>query len=219
MRLAIIGAGAVGGAIAQGLKGKGHEVTLGVRDPDKPAIVALAAATGARVALPPAAAAGAEVVILSLPWSSAEAAIKPLGDLAGKVVIDCMNPLGMVNGALGLTIGFTTSGGETVARWLPRARVVKTLNQAGADIMARNDHLPSRPVQFVAGNDDEAKAMAMTLLGDLGFEALDAGDLTTSRLLEPFAMTWINQALFRGKGRDWAFAAVAGRGGAARPTS
>jgi predicted dinucleotide-binding enzyme len=42
----------------------------------------------------------------------------------------------------------------------------------------------------------------------LGFEALDAGDLTKARLLEPYAMVWINQALLRGKGRDWAFAAV-----------
>ena len=45
-------------------------------------------------------------------------------------------------------------------------------------------------------------------LTDLGFEALDAGDLTKARLLEPYAMVWINQALVRGKGRNWAFAAV-----------
>jgi hypothetical protein len=29
------------------------------------------------------------------------------------------------------------------------------------------------------------------------------------RILEPFGMVWINQALFRGKGRNWAFVAVA----------
>jgi predicted dinucleotide-binding enzyme len=45
-------------------------------------------------------------------------------------------------------------------------------------------------------------------LHDLGFEPLDAGDITKSRFLEPFAMVWINQAILRGKGRDWAFAAV-----------
>ena len=219
MRIAIIGAGNVGSAIARGLKGKGHQVTLGVREPGSDAVAALTAETGAAAALPAAAAAQADVVLLALPWHVAEGAVKALGDLAGKTVVDCMNPLGMVDGALGLTIGFTTSGGETLAGWLPRARVVKTLNQVGADIMARNDHLPWRPVQFVAGDHDEAKAMAMTLLGDLGFEALDAGDLTKARLLEPLAMAWINQALFRGKGRDWAFAAVEGRSGAARLTA
>ncbi|MBL9049376.1 MAG: NADPH-dependent F420 reductase [Tabrizicola sp.] len=210
MRVAIIGAGNVGAAIARGLAGKGHQVTLGVRDSLKPEVVALAAATGAVVSPPDQAAKGAEVVVLALPWRVAEAAVKALGDLSGKVVIDCMNPLGMVDGALGLVVGHTTSGAEMVQGWLPGARVVKTLNQVGAEIMARNDHLPHRPVQFVAGDDPSAKNMAMALLDELGFEALDAGPLAKARLLEPFAMVWINQAILRGKGRDWAFAAVAG---------
>ena len=131
-----------------------------------------------------------------------------LGDLSGKTVVDCTNPLGRVEGGLGLTIGHTTSGGEAVQRLLPRARVVKTLNQVGAEIMARNDHLPQRPVMFMAGDDAEAKAGVADILRDLGFYALDAGDITKSRLLEPFALVWINQALVRGKGRDWAFAAI-----------
>lgn len=210
MRIAIIGTGNVGGAIARGLKGKGHDVTLGARDPQGAEVAALAIGTSAAVALPGEAAAAAELVILALPWGVAETAIKALGDLSGKTVIDCMNPLGMADGALGLTLGHTTSGGEIVAGWLPGAHVVKTLNQAGAEIIAQNDHLPHRPVMFMAGDSEAAKAQAATLLTDLGFEALDAGDLAKSRLLEPFGMVWINQALFRGKGRAWAFAAVEG---------
>jgi len=210
MRIAIIGIGRVGRALAQGLGGKGHAVTLGTRDTASEETKAFAATVGATVASPVEAAAGAEVVILALPWEAAEGAIRALGDLSGKVVIDCMNPLGMVDGALGLTLGHTTSGGEMVAGWLPQARVVKTLNQVGAGIMARNAHLTHRPVQFVAGDDSGAKGVAMELLGDLGFEALDAGGITKARILEPFAMVWINQALARGKGPDWAFAAVTG---------
>ena len=61
---------------------------------------------------------------------------------------------------------------------------------------------------FIAGDDTQAKATVSALLTDLGFEPLDAGDLTKARLLEPYAMVWINQALIQGKGRDWAFAAV-----------
>jgi len=52
------------------------------------------------------------------------------------------------------------------------------------------------------------KQLVASMLADLGFEPLDAGDITKSRILEPFGMVWINQALYRGKGRDWAFAAV-----------
>lgn len=210
MRIAIIGTGNVGSAIARGLKGKGHEVTLGARDPADAGVQALAKAAGAALAVPAQAAAGAGLVILALPWGAAESAVTALGDLSGKTVIDCMNPLGMVDGALSLTIGHKTSGGETVQSWLPGAKVVKTLNQVGAEMMADNKSLPHRPVMFMAGNDAAAKQSVAGLLADLGFEALDAGDIAKSRILEPFAMVWINQALFRGKGRRWAFAAVEG---------
>jgi predicted dinucleotide-binding enzyme len=210
MRVAIIGAGKVGAALARGLSGKGHQLTLGVRDPEREDMKALAAATGAALALPVEAAVGAEVVVLALPWRVAEGAVKALGDLSGKVVIDCMNPLGMVDGALGLVVGHTTSGAEVLQGWMPKARGVKTLNQVGAEIMARNAHLPQRPVQFVAGDDQAAKDMAIRLLADLGFEALDAGALRQARILEPLALVWINQAVARGKGRNWALAAVSG---------
>ena len=206
MRIAIIGAGHVGGAIARGLTGKGHAVTLGARAPQEAS--ALAREVGAAVATPEAAAAAADLVILALPWGAAEAAVRALGDLSGKIVIDCMNPLGMAGGALGLTLGHTTSGGEIVQGWLPGAQVVKTLNQVGAEIMAKNDHLPHRPAMFMAGDSDAAKACVARLLADLGFQALDAGDIAKARLLEPLGMVWINQALMRGKGRNWAFAAI-----------
>lgn len=56
MRVAIMGTGNVGGAIAHGLKGKSHSVTLGARDPRNSDVATLAAATGAAAALPAAAA-------------------------------------------------------------------------------------------------------------------------------------------------------------------
>lgn len=208
MKIAIIGIGNVGGALARGLKRSKRQLVLGVRDTGESAAKTLAADVGAALASPVEAARTAEVVILALPWNAAEAAVKALGDLSGKIVIDCMNPLGMTNGQLALTIGHTTSGGETVARWLPGARVVKTLNQVGAEIMESNTDLPHRPVMFMAGDDAAAKSAVTGILTDLGFDPLDAGDLTKARLLEPFAMVWINQAMMRGKGRAWALAAV-----------
>lgn len=208
MQIAMIGTGNVGSAIARGLKGRGHVVTLGVREASRPDIVALAKEVGARLTDPQEAAQSAEVVILALPWDKAESAVRALGDLTGRIVIDCMNPLAMIDGVLSLAIGHTTSGAEQVQAWLPAARVVKTLNQVGAEIMQDNANLPHRPVQFMAGNDPDAKIKVAILLADLGFEPLDAGDLVRARILEPFAMVWINQAILRGKGRHWALAAV-----------
>jgi hypothetical protein len=171
-------------------------------------VAALARETKAEVMLQAEAAASAEVVTLALPWQAAEGAIKALGGLKDKIVIDCMNPLTMQRGKLGLDRGFDTSGAEALALWIPQARIVKTLNQVGAALMDDNAGLSHRPVMFMAGNDAAAKVTIAGLLTDIGFEPLDAGDLTKARLLEPFGMVWINQALAQGKGGDWAFAAV-----------
>ncbi|HSF64249.1 MAG TPA: NAD(P)-binding domain-containing protein [Paracoccaceae bacterium] len=208
MRIAIIGTGNVGAAIARGLRGKGHLITLGARSPLAPQVQTLAAGTGATAALPADAARDADIVVLALPWAATESAVQALGDLSGRIVIDCTNPIGRTAHGMDLTLGHTTSGGETVQRWLPRAHVVKTLNQVGAEIMADTARLPHPPVMFMAGNDAHAKAAVARLLADLGFDALDAGDITRARLLEPLGMVWINQALMRGKGRHWAFAAI-----------
>ncbi len=118
--------------------------------------------------------AGADVVVLALPWAVAEAAVRALGDLSGKTVVDCMNPLGRTATGMGLLIGHSISGGEMVQGWLPGAHVVKTLNQVGAEIMANTSCLPHRPVMFMAGNDADAKGTVGQILADLGFEGLDA---------------------------------------------
>ena len=202
MRVAIIGTGQVGRAIARGLTGKGHEVVFGSRSAggDAPQGVPT---------MPPAKAVeGAEIVVLALPWAALPEALAPLGDLAGQIVIDCTNPIGRTATGMGLTLGHDRSGGEMVQGWLPHARVVKTLNQVGAEIMADSTRLAHRPAMFMAGNDAPAKGQTAALLSDLGFDPLDAGDITKARLLEPLGMVWINQALIQGKGRHWAFAAV-----------
>ena len=188
MRIAIIGTGNVGGAIAQGLKNKGHAVTLGARDPDAPAMITLASRAGAAVATPAEAAAAAEVIILALPWNVAEAVVGALGDLSGRIVVDCMNPLGRTPDGLALTLGHTSSGGEIVQGWLPGARVVKTLNQVGAEMMADNSSLPHRPVRFMAGTDDAAKGAVAELLTDLQDHLVDVEQQDGAQPGEPLVM-------------------------------
>ncbi len=205
MKIAIIGAGAVGSSLGTAWSRGGHDIVFGVRDVNKPALKALCQDIGARALPGPEAAAAADVVVLALPWDGAEQSVTSLGNLSGKTIIDCTNPLGFEDGALFLDRGYTTSGGESVAAWLPGANVVKGLNQVPAEMMSDNSGLPGRPVQFIAGDDDDAKATAKALIEELGFEVLDAGALVQARILEPFGMVFINQALMRGMGRDWAF--------------
>jgi predicted dinucleotide-binding enzyme len=118
MKIAVIGAGKVGSALGGGWAKAGHTIIFGVRDVNKPDLKALCARIGATAELSADAARQGDLVVLALPWSVAESAVKALGDLKGKIVIDSMNPLAMKGGALGLERGFTTSGGEAVASWL-----------------------------------------------------------------------------------------------------
>jgi 8-hydroxy-5-deazaflavin:NADPH oxidoreductase len=205
MKIAVIGAGNVGSALGTAWAKAGHAIIFGVRDVNKPELKSLCAQIGATAAPSAEAARQGDVVVLALPWNTAEGAVKSLGDLTGKIVIDTMNPLAMTDGALGLDRGFTTSAGETVASWLPAAKVVKTFNQVGANMMTQAHRFETRPVMFLAGDDDGAKRIVSQLVGEIGFEPLDAGGLKQARILEPLAMVWINQTVARGFGRDWAF--------------
>ena len=211
MKIAIIGAGAVGSSLGTAWARGEHDIVFGVRDVNKAALKTLCKDIGASALPGPEAAAIGDVVVLALPWDGAEASIKALGNLSGKTVIDCTNPLGFDDGALFLDRGFTTSGGETVASWLPRANVVKGLNQVPAEMMSDNARLSGQPVQFIAGDDRSAKATAKALIEELGFEVLDSGALVQSRILEPLGMVFINQAIMRGMGRDWAFGILRNR--------
>jgi predicted dinucleotide-binding enzyme len=198
MRLAIIGAGSVGATLGKAWRRRGHDVTYGVRNPDDPKYGAL----GADVTTNDQAADNADVVVLCSPWQSTRHAVLSCGDLRGKVLIDCTNPL--TPDFTALEVGHTTSGAEQIAEWAPGARVCKAMNQIGAPMMDA-PQLPSTPVMFVCGDDDAAKATTSSLVGELGFDTADAGDLTLARLLEPFALVWIHMAVQRGFGTQWVF--------------
>ena len=125
MRIAIIGAGSVGATLGQAWIRHGEDVIWGLRNPADPKHTAL---PKERVKASAEAVKQAEVVVIATPWSAAEAAIKSLGSLADKIVIDCTNPLGMGPDGLQLILGFNTSAGEQVASWAPGAFVFKTLD-------------------------------------------------------------------------------------------
>jgi 8-hydroxy-5-deazaflavin:NADPH oxidoreductase len=198
MRIAVIGAGNVGGTLGQAWQRRGHEITYGVRDPGDNRYQLLQAPTATNRR----AVADADVVVLCTPWQGTQSALADCGDLAGKVLIDCTNPLTTDFSAL--EIGHTTSGAEKVASWASGAQVCKAMNQIGAPMMDA-PLVPSTPVMFVCGDDEDAKAVTAGLVSELGFVAVVAGSLTVARLLEPYALLWIHLALRRGLGTDWAF--------------
>jgi 8-hydroxy-5-deazaflavin:NADPH oxidoreductase len=211
MKLAIIGAGNVGGTLGTAWAQKaGHEIFFGVRNPssDQTQTVVRRLGDRARAGTPAQAASFAQFIVLATPWKAAEAAIRSMGDLSGKIILDATNPLATGPDGLGLEIGHSISAGEKVQAWAKGASVFKTLNTTGFGNMANPVFRGVKSVMFVAGDDAANKPKVMELVAALDFEVLDAGPLRTARLLEAHAMLWIELAIKRGLGRDWAFAVV-----------
>ena len=137
------------------------------------------------------------------PWEATLAAVDAAGDLSGRVVIDCTNPL--LPQLAGLAVGTTTSAAEEVARAASGARVVKCFNTIGAQNFARPQFGDQRASMFLCGDDAEARATVSELASELGFDVVDAGPLKQARLLEPLAMLWISLAYQQALGPDIGF--------------
>jgi predicted dinucleotide-binding enzyme len=205
LKIAIIGAGNVGGTLGRRWALLGHDIVFGVRDPVREKYQSLITQTSGRASLAGNAAAcdGADAVLLATPWNTTEAALRDCGALQGQVLIDATNPLGA---DLRLSIGHTDSGGEQVARWAPGARVVKAFNTTGFNVMDDPVIAGRHAAMFIAGDDPPAKSVAADLASALGFEAVDAGPLASARMLEPLAQLWIYCAYRQGLTRDYAIA-------------
>jgi hypothetical protein len=206
MKIAIIGSGSVGSALGKAWARAGHQITYAVRDPAAAKVRKLLSELGppAKATEIGAAAGQCEVIVLTTPWGEpARQAIEACGNLGGKVVLDCTNPLKA--DLSGLTVGFSSSAGEQVAEWAAGARVVKIFNTTGANNMENSDYGGQAPTMFYAGDDPGAKAVAKQLSAEIGFEPCDAGPLSQARLLEPLALLWISMAYSQGYGREIAF--------------
>jgi 8-hydroxy-5-deazaflavin:NADPH oxidoreductase len=204
MKIAVIGAGSVGGTLGRRWAELGHTVCFGIRnveDADAKALVGKIKGE-ARLASVGDAVKNADVVVLATPYAANPAAIAAAGYLSGKILIDVTNP---IRPNFSLAVGFNGSGGEEVAKLAPRAKVYKAMNQVGFEVMANPAFAAGKPVMFVAGDDPAGKKVVLELVSSLGFEAIDAGELNVARSLEPFAMLWIHLMARRNQGRNFAF--------------
>jgi hypothetical protein len=198
MKIAILGAGNVGTALARRLSAAGHEVMLGFgRDPE--AVAAAAAATGVMHGPPEGLAAFGDVIAVAVPWGAVGDALAALGPVSGKIIWDCTNPL--APDLSGLLVGGETSGGEEIARLLPDARVVKGVPPFAELMHAEDPSIDGQaPGLFVAGDDAEAKAIVAGLLSQLPATVVDAGPLMAARFIEPAMLLVVRLAYLQGLG-------------------
>lgn len=185
MKVLVIGTGNMGAGFVKQLTAAGHQVAVTARDTAKAQAVALQ--FGA-VAVPAAGSvASVDAIVLATPYAEAVAALRAVGDLSGKTVIDITNPL--TPDYMGLTLGHTTSAAEEIAKAVPGAEVVKGFNTVFAQVLAEGAAFGGvqKVTVFVASDSERAKQTARALAESMGFRVMDAGSLQNARYLEPLA--------------------------------
>lgn len=208
MNITFIGIGNVGGALASNLVKSGHRVSIAARDMNSESVQKALLATPALTALPVLdAVQQAEVVFLATPYAANEQALQGFGDaLAGKVLVDCTNPVGA-----GLThgLGSARSGAEVVQSLAPQARVVKAFTIYGYENFVDTmypGYGDLKPAMLIAGDDAAAKETVGRLCRDLGWQTVDAGGLSASLHLEHMTLLWIKMGRMQGKGAGFVWA-------------
>jgi NADPH-dependent F420 reductase len=185
MKIAIIGSGNVGKALATASVRAGHSVTMSSANPEKAAEVAKS--VGAHSAPSNVEAVnGADLVIVAVPYDKLGEVFRGLGSSAdGKVVIDATNHVNLENPAEVLS---ALSNAEEIQKRHPKLRVVKAFNYAFASRMADPVIDGVRLDGLVAGDDQEAREKVLELVEAIGFRPIDAGPLVMARVLEGMAL-------------------------------
>lgn len=196
--IAVIGGtGPQGRGLAYRFALAGHRVTIGSRDAERAGEKAAEITEKAGVELTGAtntdAAASAEVVLLAVPWDGHAALVESLAEqLAGKIVISCVNPLGFDgDGPYGLVL--EESAAEEAQRLVPTAKIVGAFHHVAALSLWKTPALLHHEDVLVCGDDSESKNVVVALAAAVtGKQGIDAGKLRLARQLEPLTAVLIS---------------------------
>ena len=202
-KIAIIGAGMIGATTANLFVDAGHDVAVSnSRGPDTleglvkdlgPRAHAMTVADAAR---------WGDIVLLAVPWRSADA-LPPADAVAGKIVIDAMNPYGPDGQVMDLE---PTTSSEATTKRLPGARIVKAFNTIYYKHLAsrgrKDAALDDRHAIFVAGDDDAAKREVIALIEEIGFGPVDTGSLADGGRRQQPNTPLYNQVITRREGLE-----------------
>jgi hypothetical protein len=208
-KIAVLGSGQVGQALANGFLKHGHEAMRASRDPGKLAEWKAGAGPKAHVGTFAEAAAWGDAVVLAVKGGAAESVIEQAGiaNLAGKTVMDATNPIADAppqNGVLRFFTNLDESLMERLQTKAPGAHFVKVFSCVGNAFMVNPEFPGGPPTMFICGNDAGAKEEVRKILDQFGWDTSDMGVAAAARAIEPLCMLWCIPGL-SGKGWTHAF--------------
>lgn len=200
MKIAIIGAGNVGGALALGWAKAGHEIIIGAKNLNSDKVKKVTNQNNnIKVKSVKDASQEAEVILIAATSAAVQEISKQLGDVMDKVIIDATNSISSKPAGFNNTF-------EALQSVTNCKNVVKCFNSTGFENMADPIYGNISIDMFMAGSSLKAKQTASQLSKDAGFaECYDFGGDDKVALLEQFALAWINLAIFQKEGRNIAF--------------
>lgn len=209
MKITFIGSGNVGAPLAARLAEAGHSVVLAEGREGSQSTAAALQRSSLLVAAPlEQALEQADVVFLATPFGASESILRPLGEtLAGKVLVDCTNPVGP-----GLSHGLRSerSGSELIQSLVPGARVVKSFTIYGYENL-EDPLYPNyavKPAMLFCGDDPDAKRVVSELIAACGFEPVDVGGLVQALHLEHLTLLWVRMVRANGQSPHLVWAAL-----------
>ncbi len=182
MKIGIIGAGRIGGNVATQAVRNGHEVAVSFsRDPASLAAFARQLGGRASAVTPPDAVGWADIVVFAVPWGVIPAALAAAGPLDGTVIVDTTNQFGA---------GPMPAAGQTAAAFnaarMPGARYTKSFNTLTAAFQAEaaGRSGDDRVVQWLCGDDAEAKSAVAAFIESIGYVPVDLGGTAGCTVME-----------------------------------
>ena len=188
------GTGDQGRGLACRWAAAGLSVVIGSRDPARAVDAAAGIGPGVRGAVNQEAAALGDVVVVAVPWEAHAPTLRPLADtLAGRIVVDCVNPLGFdKQGAFALDVP-EGSAAQQAAALLPGARVVAAFHHVSA-VVLQDLSVTSVDSDVMVLGDDRAATDVVQALAELvpGMRGRYAGRLRNARQVEALTANLIS---------------------------
>ena len=198
LRIAVLGAGNIGGTLGRKWAAAGHNILFGVNNPDSERAQALRAELGTKVTIGSAADAlvDSDVVVMALPGKVMDEAItKHAAQLDGKIIIDTANRLG----------GGPMNSFATFQMHTPHARVFRAFNTLGWENFADPVFDGIQADLFYCGPGGDAREVVEQMISDVGLRPIRLGDVDQIGLVDSVGSLWFALALGQGKGRQLAF--------------
>lgn len=188
------GTGDQGKGLARRFAMAGHAVLIGSRSAERAAEAAAGLGLPARGADNATVAAEADVVIVAIPWEGHKSTLESLrAELAGKIVIDCVNPMGFdKQGAYALAVE-EGSAAQQAAAVLPDSRVVAAFHHVSAVLLLDPEVTEVDLDVLVLGDDREATDTVQALAGQIpGIRGVYAGRLRNAHQVEALTANLIS---------------------------